>query len=126
MFYLVNACVDFTGHQGQRSDDDEEEEEGEVEEEEALVKKGSEEEGSDREADQKEKKADNTQVVFSPTSAAQIALLIISSDDHVCQVDDLSAAERQSLLRNELRPAIKPFKGNKLFLRFATQGLPFI
>uniref|UniRef100_A0A8C6NXQ9 Nuclear cap-binding protein subunit 3 n=1 Tax=Nothobranchius furzeri TaxID=105023 RepID=A0A8C6NXQ9_NOTFU len=38
-----------------------------------------------------------------------------------CQVDDLSAAERESLLRNELRPAIKPFKGNKLFLRFATQ-----
>uniref|UniRef100_H3CGQ5 Nuclear cap-binding protein subunit 3 n=1 Tax=Tetraodon nigroviridis TaxID=99883 RepID=H3CGQ5_TETNG len=37
------------------------------------------------------------------------------------QVNDLSAAERQSLLRNELRPAIKPFKGNKLFLRFATQ-----
>uniref|UniRef100_A0A1A8C5P2 Nuclear cap-binding protein subunit 3 n=2 Tax=Nothobranchius kadleci TaxID=1051664 RepID=A0A1A8C5P2_NOTKA len=37
------------------------------------------------------------------------------------QVDDLSAAERESLLRNELRPAIKPFKGNKLFLRFATQ-----
>uniref|UniRef100_A0A8C6MAI1 Nuclear cap-binding protein subunit 3 n=1 Tax=Nothobranchius furzeri TaxID=105023 RepID=A0A8C6MAI1_NOTFU len=37
------------------------------------------------------------------------------------EVDDLSAAERESLLRNELRPAIKPFKGNKLFLRFATQ-----
>ncbi|XP_072230983.1 nuclear cap-binding protein subunit 3 [Leuresthes tenuis] len=37
------------------------------------------------------------------------------------QVDDLSGAERESLLRNELRPAIKPFKGNKLFLRFATQ-----
>lgn len=37
-------------------------------------------------------------------------------------MDDLSAAERQSLLRNEPRPAIKPFKGNKLFLRFATQG----
>uniref|UniRef100_A0A3Q2EHK9 Nuclear cap-binding protein subunit 3 n=1 Tax=Cyprinodon variegatus TaxID=28743 RepID=A0A3Q2EHK9_CYPVA len=37
------------------------------------------------------------------------------------QVEDLSRAERESLLRNELRPAIKPFKGNKLFLRFATQ-----
>ncbi|XP_024117031.1 nuclear cap-binding protein subunit 3 [Oryzias melastigma] len=37
------------------------------------------------------------------------------------QVDDLSRAERESLLRNELRPAIKPFKGNKLLLRFATQ-----
>uniref|UniRef100_A0A8C7YRL4 Nuclear cap-binding protein subunit 3 n=1 Tax=Oryzias sinensis TaxID=183150 RepID=A0A8C7YRL4_9TELE len=37
------------------------------------------------------------------------------------QVDDLSRAERESLLRNEPRPAIKPFKGNKLLLRFATQ-----
>uniref|UniRef100_A0A3B4VRK0 Nuclear cap-binding protein subunit 3 n=1 Tax=Seriola dumerili TaxID=41447 RepID=A0A3B4VRK0_SERDU len=37
------------------------------------------------------------------------------------QVDDLSRAERESLLRNDLRPVIKPFKGNKLFLRFATQ-----
>ncbi|XP_047235892.1 nuclear cap-binding protein subunit 3 isoform X1 [Girardinichthys multiradiatus] len=36
------------------------------------------------------------------------------------KVDDLSQAERASLLRNELRPAIKPFKGNKLLLRFAT------
>lgn len=118
----------YTDHRGQRSDDEgDEEEEGEVEEveeAEASVKKGSEEEDSDREAEQKEKKADSTQVVFSPTAAAQIGF--ISSDDHVCQVDDLSAAERQSLLRNELRPAIKPFKGNKLFLRFATQGLSFI
>uniref|UniRef100_A0A3B5MM33 Nuclear cap-binding protein subunit 3 n=1 Tax=Xiphophorus couchianus TaxID=32473 RepID=A0A3B5MM33_9TELE len=32
----------------------------------------------------------------------------------------LSQAERESLLRNELRPVIKPFKGNKLLLRFAT------
>uniref|UniRef100_A0A7N8XCI1 Nuclear cap-binding protein subunit 3 n=1 Tax=Mastacembelus armatus TaxID=205130 RepID=A0A7N8XCI1_9TELE len=30
-------------------------------------------------------------------------------------------SDRESLLRNDLRPAIKPFKGNKLFLRFATQ-----
>uniref|UniRef100_A0A3Q3J3Q5 Nuclear cap-binding protein subunit 3 n=1 Tax=Monopterus albus TaxID=43700 RepID=A0A3Q3J3Q5_MONAL len=41
--------------------------------------------------------------------------------DCVCQMDDLSRAERESLLRNDLRPAVKPFKGNKLFLRFATQ-----
>uniref|UniRef100_A0A3P9DS77 Nuclear cap-binding protein subunit 3 n=1 Tax=Maylandia zebra TaxID=106582 RepID=A0A3P9DS77_9CICH len=37
------------------------------------------------------------------------------------ETDDLSWAERASLLRNDLRPAIKPFKGNKLLLRFATQ-----
>ncbi|XP_035998557.1 nuclear cap-binding protein subunit 3 isoform X2 [Fundulus heteroclitus] len=48
-----------------------------------------------------------------------------SGDDEtkvdVGQVDDLSRAERESLLRNELRPVIRPFKGNKLRLRFATQ-----
>ncbi|KAL4647563.1 nuclear cap-binding protein subunit 3 isoform X1 [Arapaima gigas] len=37
------------------------------------------------------------------------------------QMDPLSQAEKESLLRNDLRPAIRPFKGNKLFLRFATQ-----
>uniref|UniRef100_A0A3Q2QAP5 Nuclear cap-binding protein subunit 3 n=1 Tax=Fundulus heteroclitus TaxID=8078 RepID=A0A3Q2QAP5_FUNHE len=42
------------------------------------------------------------------------------SDSGVSQVDDLSRAERESLLRNELRPVIRPFKGNKLRLRFAT------
>ncbi|XP_077963240.1 nuclear cap-binding protein subunit 3 isoform X2 [Gasterosteus aculeatus] len=36
------------------------------------------------------------------------------------EVADLSLVERESLLRNELRAAIKPFKGNKLLLRFAT------
>ncbi|XP_010862534.2 nuclear cap-binding protein subunit 3 isoform X1 [Esox lucius] len=36
------------------------------------------------------------------------------------QVDLLSQTESESLLRNDLRPATKPFKGNKLFLRFAT------
>ncbi|TRY75996.1 hypothetical protein DNTS_010899 [Danionella cerebrum] len=34
---------------------------------------------------------------------------------------ELSQTERESLLRNDPRPTIKPFKGNKLFLRFATQ-----
>ncbi|XP_051960682.1 nuclear cap-binding protein subunit 3-like [Xyrauchen texanus] len=32
----------------------------------------------------------------------------------------LSQTERESLFRNDFRPTIKPFKGNKLFLRFAT------
>ncbi|KAM9348608.1 nuclear cap-binding protein subunit 3 [Symphorus nematophorus] len=90
------------GCRGQRSDDDEddEEEEGEVDEdEEAAVKKGGEEievKDSDGEAEQKRKTEGR-------------------------QMDDLSGAERESLLRNDLRPAIKAFKGNKLFLRFATQ-----
>uniref|UniRef100_A0A671NHS1 Nuclear cap-binding protein subunit 3 n=1 Tax=Sinocyclocheilus anshuiensis TaxID=1608454 RepID=A0A671NHS1_9TELE len=33
----------------------------------------------------------------------------------------LSQAEQESLLQNDLRPTVKPFKGNKLFLRFASQ-----
>uniref|UniRef100_A0A3P8V5X5 Nuclear cap-binding protein subunit 3 n=1 Tax=Cynoglossus semilaevis TaxID=244447 RepID=A0A3P8V5X5_CYNSE len=41
-------------------------------------------------------------------------------EDEEESLDDLSAAERESLLRNDLRPVIKPFKGNKLMLRFAT------
>ncbi|XP_028662516.1 nuclear cap-binding protein subunit 3 isoform X1 [Erpetoichthys calabaricus] len=36
------------------------------------------------------------------------------------ETDVLSQAEKESLLRNDLRPAVKTFKGNKLFLRFAT------
>ncbi|XP_055082607.1 nuclear cap-binding protein subunit 3 isoform X2 [Periophthalmus magnuspinnatus] len=36
------------------------------------------------------------------------------------QLQDLSGAEVESLMRNDLRPALKPFKGNKLLLRFAT------
>ncbi|KAM7373836.1 hypothetical protein PAMP_006534 [Pampus punctatissimus] len=83
------------GHRGQGSDD--EEEEGEVDEdEEEVVKKNSEEiEGKDSDGEAKQKT--NT------------------------ELDDLSGAERESLLRNDLRPAIKAFKGNKLFLRLATQ-----
>ncbi|XP_041808996.1 nuclear cap-binding protein subunit 3 isoform X2 [Chelmon rostratus] len=87
------------GRRGHGSDDeDDEEEEGEVDEDE-TAKKSSEEievKDSDGEAEQKRKVAGG-------------------------QMEDLSRAERESLLRNDLRPAIKPFKGNKLFLRFATQ-----
>ncbi|CAI5642489.1 unnamed protein product [Oreochromis niloticus] len=86
------------GRRGQGSDDeDDEEEEGEVDEgEEETAKKRSEEiEGRDSDAETKTK---------SESGQA-----------------DLSRAERASLLRNDLRPAIKPFKGNKLLLRFATQ-----
>ncbi|XP_068186894.1 nuclear cap-binding protein subunit 3 [Antennarius striatus] len=78
---------------GQRSDEDDEEE-GEVEEEE-TAKKNKEVKDSDGEVEQKGKAEGS-------------------------QMDDLSGPERESLLRNDLRPAIKPFKGNKLFLRFAT------
>ncbi|XP_029030008.1 nuclear cap-binding protein subunit 3 [Betta splendens] len=86
-------------HEGQRPDDeDEEEEEGEVDEEEAVKKSSEEIDGKDNEEEvvQKRKVEDG-------------------------QMEDLSRAERASLLRNDLRPAVRPFKGNKLMLRFATQ-----
>lgn len=89
------------GRRGQGSDDEDEEEEGQVdedeEEEEAGKKSGEEIEGKDSDGEAERK----TKVEGG-------------------QVDDLSRAERESLLRNDLRPAIKPFKGNKLFLRLAT------
>ncbi|CAK6980365.1 nuclear cap-binding protein subunit 3 [Scomber scombrus] len=87
------------GRRGPGSDNEDEEEEGEVEEgEEAAVKKSGEEiEGKESDGETEHKtKAESG------------------------QVEDLSSAEVESLLRNDLRPATKPFKGNKLFLRFAT------
>ncbi|CAI9605023.1 unnamed protein product [Staurois parvus] len=36
-------------------------------------------------------------------------------------MDTLSQAEQESLMRNDLRPSVKLFKGNKLQMRFATQ-----
>uniref|UniRef100_A0A8C7LA42 Nuclear cap-binding protein subunit 3 n=1 Tax=Oncorhynchus kisutch TaxID=8019 RepID=A0A8C7LA42_ONCKI len=42
------------------------------------------------------------------------------TEPETTQVDLLSQAEIESLLRNDLRPATKPFKGNRLFLRLAT------
>lgn len=38
------------------------------------------------------------------------------------QLDTLSQVEEESLLRNDLRPANKLAKGNRLFMRFATKG----
>ncbi|KAF7234946.1 Nuclear cap-binding protein subunit 3, partial [Varanus komodoensis] len=44
-------------------------------------------------------------------------------DDHPsdAELDTLSQVEEDSLLRNDLRPASKLAKGNKLFMRFATR-----
>ncbi|KAK5917616.1 hypothetical protein CgunFtcFv8_002448 [Champsocephalus gunnari] len=97
---LNHECVFDLTARGEKSDEEEEEEEeGEVEqeeEEEEKVKKSSEEvEVKEGEAEEQKKKED-------------------------VQVEDLSLTERDSLLSNELRPAVKPFKGNKLLLRFAT------
>uniref|UniRef100_A0A673M1J6 Nuclear cap-binding protein subunit 3 n=1 Tax=Sinocyclocheilus rhinocerous TaxID=307959 RepID=A0A673M1J6_9TELE len=74
-------------------DDEEEEEEGEVDDDDGEDKSKA----SDIE-EETEKKTQET---------AETSLL--------------SQAEQESLLRNDLRPTVKPFKGNKLFLRFGTQ-----
>ncbi|XP_068455049.1 nuclear cap-binding protein subunit 3 [Clinocottus analis] len=85
------------GRRGSENEEEEdEEEEGEVEEvEDEAVKKSSEE--------------------IEVKDAGEHKL-----KQEPVQVEDLTLAERQSLLRNDLRPAVKPFKGNKLLLRFAT------
>ncbi|XP_075994005.1 nuclear cap-binding protein subunit 3 [Genypterus blacodes] len=83
------------GHGGQGSDHEEEEEEGEVDEDDATKKSGEDVKGTDEEVEQK--------TTMTEEEEGQI-----------------SGSERESLLRNELRPATRPFRGNKLFLRFAT------
>ncbi|MBN3278720.1 NCBP3 protein, partial [Polyodon spathula] len=83
-----------TGGRDRRSQDsDEETEEGEVDDESVSESDGK---ASDSEAEEKKPAPEN-------------------------ETDLLSQAEKESLLRNDLRPATKPFKGNKLFMRFATQ-----
>uniref|UniRef100_UPI0037E721DE nuclear cap-binding protein subunit 3 isoform X2 n=1 Tax=Semicossyphus pulcher TaxID=241346 RepID=UPI0037E721DE len=94
------------GCRGQRSDDeeDDEEEEGEVDEAEEEEKKSSEEVEVEVEVEVKDSEGEAEQ----------------KREAEPGQGDDLTGAERESLLRNDLRPAIRPFKGNKLLLRFAT------
>ncbi|XP_041750556.1 nuclear cap-binding protein subunit 3 [Coregonus clupeaformis] len=82
---------------GERDSDDDDDEEGEVDEEEKEMVKENEGKASEGETEKK-------------------------TEPETTQVDLLSQAESESLLRNDLRPAIKPFKGNKLFLRLATHG----
>ncbi|XP_070980794.1 nuclear cap-binding protein subunit 3-like isoform X3 [Oncorhynchus clarkii lewisi] len=82
-----------------QSDDDDDDDDGEVEEEqkEPVKENREESEGKASEGETEEK-----------------------TEPETTQVDLLSQAEIESLLRNDLRPATKPFKGNRLFLRLAT------
>ncbi|KAF4098408.1 nuclear cap-binding protein subunit 3 [Onychostoma macrolepis] len=88
-------------------DDDEEEEveeeEGEVDDDDVVVKadKSRSSDGSEGKASDIEEETEK-----KPQETAETSLL--------------SQAERESLLQNDLRPTVKPFKDNKLFLRFAT------
>ncbi|XP_052392550.1 nuclear cap-binding protein subunit 3-like [Carassius gibelio] len=88
------------------SDDDDEEEEGEVDDdaEDEVVKadKSRNSDGSEGKASDIEEEAEKKTQETAETSL-------------------LSQPERESLFRNDLRPTVKPFKGNKLLLRFATQ-----
>ncbi|XP_016134137.1 nuclear cap-binding protein subunit 3-like [Sinocyclocheilus grahami] len=90
------------------SDDDDEDEEGEVDDddddEDEVVKadKSRSSDGSEGKASDIEEETEK-----KPQETAETSLL--------------SLAERESLLQNDLRPTVKPFKGNKLFLRFASQ-----
>ncbi|KAM9450922.1 nuclear cap-binding protein subunit 3 [Clarias gariepinus] len=83
-------------------EDDDEEEEGEVDDDDVVVK-------ADKSSDDSDGKAsDSEEEIEKKTTQGS------------SQTDQLSQAEQESLLRNDLRPATKSFKGNKLFLRFAT------
>ncbi|CDQ90683.1 unnamed protein product [Oncorhynchus mykiss] len=85
--------------QSNSDDDDDDDDDGEVEEEqkEPVKENREESEGKASEGETEEK-----------------------TEPETTQVDLLSQAEIESLLRNDLRPATKPFKGNRLFLRLAT------
>lgn len=50
------------------------------------------------------------------------ALMFILKMLFFLKLDTLSQVEEESLLRNDLRPANKLAKGNRLFMRFATKG----
>ncbi|KAI7796376.1 nuclear cap-binding protein subunit 3 [Triplophysa rosa] len=86
-------------------DDEEEEEEGEVDDDDEVVVK-----------EDKNKSSDG-----SEGKASDIEEETVKKTLETSEADLLSQEERESLLRNDLRPTIIPLKGNKLFLRFATQ-----
>ncbi|MCJ8740751.1 hypothetical protein PDJAM_G00062600 [Pangasius djambal] len=81
---------------------DDEEEEGEVDDD-VVVK-------ADKSSDDSEGKASDSEEETEKKTTQGSS-----------QTDQLSQAEHESLLRNDPRPTTKSFKGNKLFLRFATQ-----
>ncbi|MCI4386537.1 hypothetical protein PGIGA_G00063400 [Pangasianodon gigas] len=82
---------------------DDEEEEGEVDDDDVVVK-------ADKSSDDSEGKASDSEEETEKKTTQGSS-----------QTDQLSQAEHESLLRNDLRPTTKSFKGNYLFLRFATQ-----
>ncbi|KAK1158284.1 nuclear cap-binding protein subunit 3-like [Acipenser oxyrinchus oxyrinchus] len=94
----VKSQPETIGRDRRSQDSDEETEEGEVDDESVIESDGK---ARDSEEEEEEEESEKKPAPESET-------------------DLLSQAEKESLLRNDLRPATKPFKGNKLFMRFAT------
>ncbi|XP_062867261.1 nuclear cap-binding protein subunit 3 [Trichomycterus rosablanca] len=88
---------------GRNHASDDEEEEGEVDDDDEVVKVGKSSEDSEGKASDSEEETEKK----TPQENSETNLL--------------SQAEQESLLRNDLRFTTKSFKGNQLFLRFATQ-----
>ncbi|XP_064207497.1 nuclear cap-binding protein subunit 3 [Anguilla rostrata] len=84
-------------------DEEDEEEDGEVVDNEEGTK-------AEKSSEESEGKASESEDEGEKKTASE------NSEPH-----SLSVAERESILRNDLRTTIKEFKGRNLFLRFATQ-----
>ncbi|KAG9265690.1 nuclear cap-binding protein subunit 3 [Astyanax mexicanus] len=89
---------------GRTRGSDDEEEEGEVDDDDDLVVK------ADKSSDDSDGKASESEEEVEKKSTQENS-----------ETDMLTQAECDSLLRNDLRISTKSFKGNKLFMRFATQ-----
>ncbi|XP_026051630.1 nuclear cap-binding protein subunit 3 [Carassius auratus] len=92
------------------SDEEEEEEEGEVDDDD-----------DDDDEDEVAKADKSGSSDGSEDKPSDIEEETEKKPEETTETSLLSQAERESLLRNDLRPTVKPFKDNKLFLRFATQ-----
>ncbi|KAJ8343067.1 hypothetical protein SKAU_G00329950 [Synaphobranchus kaupii] len=84
-------------------EDEDEEEDGEVVDEEQSAK-------AEKSSEESEEKASESEDEGVEKTAPENK-----------EPDSLSEAERETLLRNDLRPTTREFKGRNLFLRFATQ-----
>ncbi|XP_036443800.1 nuclear cap-binding protein subunit 3 isoform X2 [Colossoma macropomum] len=94
---------------------DDEEEEGEVDDDDDVVEKAN--KSSDDSEGKASESEEETEKKETQESSEEMRGDVLSGP----QTDLFTQAERDSLLRNDLRPTTKSFKGNKLFLRFATQ-----
>lgn len=94
-----NHGLDAEKEKGEVDDDDDDEED----DDEAVVKEGKGSDDSEGKASESEEETEK------------------KTTQEIPQTDELSQAEHESLLCNDLRLTIKSFKGNTLFLRFATQ-----